>query len=182
MQIFRYYLVEACLSVFIAFGLALLFTAISLPLAEQLFQVELDIAWLLQPSMLAIAALIAGSHTAFGLVPCKPDFSFKHHLAIKQNPQAHKSQCVIEGNDGSVNYLYRSAVEPVADKQAVGFREDRQLRFKTEQLMRINLPDEYTNFSVVKETFSKLPFITDLSLLALPGSGWSRSGAEKRRR
>ncbi|MDI9522322.1 MAG: hypothetical protein QM237_03545, partial [Bacteroidota bacterium] len=51
--------------------------------------------------------------------------------------------------------------------------------FKTEQLMRINLPDEYTNFSVVKETFSKLPFITDLSLTShSPGSGWSRSGAE----
>jgi putative ABC transport system permease protein len=32
---------------------------------------------------------------------------------------------------------------------------------------------------VVKETFSKLPFITDLSLTShSPGSGWSRSGAE----
>jgi len=53
--------------------------------------------------------------------------------------------------------------------------------FKTEQLLRISLPDSYqkNNCYVLKDAFSKLPFIADLSLTShSPGSGWSRSGAE----
>ena len=56
-QIFRYYLVEVGLSIFLSLILAIIFTSIALPLAEQLFQVDLNIIWLLKPSMLAIAVV-----------------------------------------------------------------------------------------------------------------------------
>ena len=44
--------------------------------------------------------------------------------------------------------------------------------FETEQLLRIDLPNNYNNYSVIKEAFAKLPFITDLSLAShAPGVG-----------
>ena len=57
-QIFRYYLVEVGLSVIIALLLAVIFTIMALPLAEQLFRVELDVLWLLKPLMLAVAVVV----------------------------------------------------------------------------------------------------------------------------
>ena len=179
-QIFRYYLVEVCLSVFIAFGLALLFTAISLPLAEQLFQVELDIAWLLQPSMLAIAALLLlvvillSAWFPVSLISRSNITSLlgKTHKHIKANVLS-KVMTVAP----IISIVLLSSLLLISKQ--LDFVKTANYGFKTEQLMRINLPDEYTNFSVVKETFSKLPFITDLSLTShSPGSGWSRSGAE----
>ncbi len=56
-QIFRYSLVEVGLSVAIALILAIIITSMALPLAEELFQMELNILWLLKPSMLAIAII-----------------------------------------------------------------------------------------------------------------------------
>ncbi len=180
-QIFRYYLVEVCLSVFIAFGLALLFTAISLPLAEQLFQVELDIAWLLQPSMLAIAALLLlvvillSAWFPVSLISRSNITSLlgKTHKHIKASALSK----VMTVAQLIISIVLLSSLLLISKQ--LDFVKTANYGFKTEQLMRINLPDEYTNFSVLKGTFSKLPFITDLSLTShSPGSGWSRSGTE----
>lgn len=180
-QIFRYYLVEVGLSVFIAFGLALLFTAISLPLAEQLFRVELNIAWLLQPSMLAIAALLLlvvillSAWFPVSLISRSNITSLlgKTHKHIKANVLSK----VMTVAQLIISIVLLSSLLLISKQ--LDFVKTANYGFKTEQLMRINLPDEYTNFSVVKERFSKLPFITDLSFTShSPGSGWSRSGAE----
>ena len=180
-QIFRYYLVEVGLSVFISFVLALIFTALALPLAEQLLQVELDILWLLKPSMIAIAVV------ALILVVLLSAW-FPVSLIWRSNITSllGKSHRLFKANSLSKIMTVAQLVISVAllssllliNKQ-LDFVKTANYGFKTEQLLRINLPGDYKSYSVLKEAFSKLPFITDLSFTShSPGVGWSCSGAD----
>jgi len=180
-QIFRYYLVEVGLSVFVSFVLALIFTALALPLAEQLLQVELDILWLLKPSMIAIAVV------ALILVVLLSAW-FPVSLIWRSNITSllGKSHRLFKANSLSkIMTVAQLAISVVLlssllliNKQ-LDFVKTANYGFNTEQLLRINLPDDFKNYSVLKETFSKLPFISDLSFTShSPGAGWSRSGAK----
>jgi len=180
-QIFRYYLVEVGLSVIIALLLAVIFTSMALPLAEQLFRVELDILWLLKPSMLAIAVVVLMSVVLLAAwFPVSLIWQSNITSLLGKSPKLFKASSL--SKIMTVAQLVISIVllsSLLLINKQLDFVKTANYGFKTEQLLRINLPDDYSNYSVVKEAFSKLPFITDLSLTShSPGAGWSRSGAK----
>ncbi len=167
-QIFRYYLVEVGLSIFFSLILAIVFTTIALPLAEKLFQVELNIMWLLKPSMLAIA--VVGLALIILL-----SFWFPVSLIWKSNITSllGKSQKRFKASSLSrvmtvaqlaISIILLSSLLLISKQ--LDYVKTANYGFKTEQLLRITLPNDYSNLnaSVIKEAFSKLPFITDLTL------------------
>ncbi len=180
-QIFLYYLVEVGLSVIIALTLAVLFTSMALPIAEQLFRVELDVLWLLKPSMLAIAVVVLMSVVLLAAwFPVSLILQSNITSLLGKSPKLFKASSL--SKIMTVAQLVISIVllsSLLLINKQLDFVKTANYGFKTEQLLRINLPDDYSNYSIVKEAFSKLPFITDLSLTShSPGAGWSRSGAK----
>ncbi len=178
---FLYYLVEVGLSVIIALTLAVLFTSMALPIAEQLFRVELDVLWLLKPSMLAIAVVVLMSVVLLAAwFPVSLILQSNITSLLGKSPKLFKASSL--SKIMTVAQLVISIVllsSLLLINKQLDFVKTANYGFKTEQLLRINLPDDYSNYSIVKEAFSKLPFITDLSLTShSPGAGWSRSGAK----
>ncbi len=175
-QIFRYYLVEVSLSIIIALILAIIFTSIALPWTEQLFQEKLDVLWLLKPSMIAITVIAL-------MVIVLLSAWFPVSLIWKSNITSllGKSNQRIKASSLSKIMTVAQLVVSVVlltslllvNKQ-LHFVKTANYGFETEQLLRIDLPNNYNNYSVIKEAFAKLPFITDLSLAShAPGVGWS---------
>ena len=182
-QIFRYYLVEVGLSIFISLILAILFTTLALPLAEKLFQVELNIMWLLKPSMLTIAVvslvliILLAAWFPVSLI-WKSNITSLLGKSQKRFKASSLSKIMTVAQLAISIVLLSSLL--LISKQ-LDYVKTANYGFNTEQLLRITLPNDYSNInaSVIKEAFSKLPFITDLTLTShSPGMGWSRSGTK----
>jgi len=180
-QIFRYYLVEIGLSILIALVFAILFTGMALPFAEQLLQVKLDILWLLKPSVLAVSVLVLILVILLSAwFPVSLIWRSKITLLLSKSHKRIKASSL--SKIMTVAQLVISIVllsSLLLINKQLYFVKTANYGFKTEQLLRIDLPEDYENYSVVKESFSKLPFITDLSLTThSPGAGWSRNAVE----
>ena len=185
-QLFRYYLVEIGLSVLIALVFAILFTGMALPFAEQLLQVKLDILWLLKPSVLIISALVLILVILLSAwFPVSFIWRSKITLLLSKSHKRIKASSlskVMTVTQLVISIVLLSSLMLI-NKQ-LDFVKTANYGFKTEQLLRIDLPENFSdnyieNYLVVKESFSKLPFITDLSLTThSPGAGWSRNSVE----
>ena len=180
-QILSYYLVEVSLSVLIAFMLAVVFANMALPLAERLLETQLNMQWLLSPELLVLFFLLL-------LVVILLSAWFPVSLILRTDIKSLLGKSPMRVRAGVLSRVMSVAQLAVSivllssllliNKQ-LDFVKTANYGFQTEQLLRVEIPYEYKNYSVAKEAFSKLPFVTDLSLTThSPGSGWSRSGAK----
>ena len=146
-QIFRYYLVEVGLSIFISLILAILFTTLALPLAEKLFQVELNIMWLLKPSMLTIA--VVGLVLIILLAAWFPvSLIWKSNITSLLGKSQKRFKASSLSKIMTVAQLAISIVllsSLLLISKQLDYVKTANYGFNTEQLLRITLPNDYSS-------------------------------------
>lgn len=165
-QIVRYYLMEVSLSVFSAFIVTVFFANMALPLVERLLETNLNMQWLLKPELLSVFSLLLLLVVALSVwFPVGLILRTDIKSLLGKSPMRLKASLL--SRIMSVTQLAVSigllASLLLINKQ-LDFVKTANYGFQTNQLLRVEIPFNSTNYSVIKETFSKLPFITDLSL------------------
>lgn len=178
-QILGYYFVEVCLSVLIAFALALLIADRTLPLAENMLDTTLQMQWILKPEIIGVFTVLLFIVIALSVwFPVGIISRAKVTSLLSKTPKRIKAGVLSKAMSVvqlTISILLLSSLL-VINKQ-LNFVKTADYGFHTEHLLQVNIPFDYNNYTVLKESFSKLPFIKNLSLTShAPGAGWSRSG------
>lgn len=177
-QIRSYYFTEVSLAVVVAFAFALLIAQLAMPYVEQLLQIKLGLCWLLEPKLLAVFMVLFISVVILSAIA---PIIFISRLKVqtlfgKTNIKSRKHPVKRAMNIAQLAISMMLLVAVFSVNKQLDFVKTTDIGFNTSHLLRLNIPWDYENYSLMKEEFSKLPFVESSSLTSnTPGSGWSRT-------
>ncbi len=185
-----YYVSEATLSIAAAFSLSLLFTSMALPVSNSLLNASLMLNRVLKPEVIAILIILLLTVIALSVwFPVSMISRSDVNTLLGKNPKRFRANSLsrlMTILQLTIAMILLSALL-IINKQ-LHYVKTASYGFATNQLLRVFLPVDIeatesgsNNYKVIKDEFSRLPFIKNLTLTSYsPGSGgWVRNSAKK---
>lgn len=188
-HIIEYYITEASLSIAIAFSLSLLFTGMALPISNSLFSANLLLSWIFEPKLISVLIILLLVVIILSVwFPVSMISRSDVNTLFGKNPRrfhANSLSRTMTILQITIAMILLSGLL-VINKQ-LHFVKTASYGFTTNQLLRIFIPfdeaafnSESNNYKIIKDEFSQLPIIKNLTLTShSPGSGWTRNSAKK---
>ncbi len=178
-QIRTYYFTEVSLAVFVAFVAALLIAELAMPYAERLLDTKLGLHWLLEPKLFTVFTILFVAVVFFSAIA---PIGFISRMKLQTlfgktniKSRKHPIKRAMNITQLAISMVLLAAVF-VVNKQ-LHFVKTKDIGFTTSHLLRLSIPWDYENYKVLKEEYSKLSFVENLSLSShTPGAGSSRFG------
>ncbi|MGE0077352.1 MAG: ABC transporter permease [Bacteroidales bacterium] len=174
-QLKAYYIADICLSVFIAFLIALLISKSVLPLASQLLNTQLMFSWLLKPELLLFAFILLSTVILISaIVPL--GFISRANLQVlfgkvKLGNHKYSVQSAMTVFQLAVSIILLSAFF-IVNKQ-LSFVKTADVGFDKDRLLRIDLPFLFEEYDVLKQQLRQYSFIQNMSFTShAPGASW----------
>jgi putative ABC transport system permease protein len=172
-NLLRFSLAEVSVCILISIGIALVLFLVFLPLANQLFERNMDSGLLLKPSLLAILLLITtgiiliNSIAPLSILSKFNTNSFLTKMQTKRTRQTGRR--VLTLLQLSVSMVLIAVV--FALYQQISYAKHADLGFQKERLLRLKLPMEFKSQDAMKQKLAALPFCQSISLSrGVPGS------------
>ena len=172
-SLLQFSLAEVSVSIVISVAIALVLFFIFLPFANQLFERNMEVSWLLQPSLLAVlliitvAIILINSMAPLTILSRFNASSFLSKMNVSGNRQTGRRVLTLLQFSASIVLL---TVVFSLHKQ-ISFAKHANLGFNKEQLVRLKLPLEFKSQDAFKQKLKGLPFCENVSLsLGVPGA------------
>jgi putative ABC transport system permease protein len=176
-QLRAFYLVDVSISVLIAFLLAILIMALTLPFASQLLGTTLKLEWLFSPLLTSLFAAILFSViliSSFAPVYIVSRFDVQRLFGKKQSSLGKQF-----GKKALTTFQLSAAIMLliglIVIQKQIHFVKEKDLGFDKEQLVRIDINRDMTNRDALKHQIDQLSFVKNSSYsLGAPGSIYTR--------